>query len=118
MKFLLKKRNKGQIFLMSLLLLSTVSFSALLLLSIFTVDLRQIVETSESVKAFYAADACMEGMLYQTFTLDNPDSLFRLTLGNETSCQAKKVSSDPLRFQSIGNSKSGNIRRGIEIWFE
>jgi len=114
MRFLLKKRNKGQIFLMSLLLLSAVLILALILLSTFTRDLRQAIETPESIKAFYAADACMEWQLYNTFNSTHIKE--KPTMKNDTSCEYQNTFEKDGRIQTVGISKK--IRRGIEIRFE
>ena len=114
MRFLLNKRNKGQIFLMSLLLLSAVLILALILLSTFTRDLRQAIETPESIKAFYAADACMEWQLYNTF--NSPDIDEKPTMKNDTYCEYQNTFETNGMIKTVGISKK--IKRGIEIRFE
>ena len=115
MKSFFQKRNKGQIFLMSLLLLSAVLILALILLSTFTKDLRQAIETPQSVKAFYAADACMEWQLYNTF--NDPDIEYKPAMKDDTTyCEYQNTFQTNGRIETIGISKK--VRRGIEIRFE
>jgi len=56
--------------------------SALFLMSIFIKNFRQSIETSESVKAFYAADAAMEWEIYNS--LNDPDIVMPV-MNNDTS---------------------------------
>lgn len=107
------RKPKGQIFLMSLLILSAVLILGLILLSIFTKDLRQAIETPESIKAFYAADSCMEWQLYNSF--NDPDILEKPTMTNNTNCEYKNTFALNGQIQTIGISKK--VRRGLEIKF-
>lgn len=105
------KTSSGQIFLLSLLLLSSVLILAIILAAIFTKSLHQATETPESVKAFYAADACMEWLLYLTTSgnlREKPEML------NSTSCEWKNELSAIGRIETVGIS--GAVRRGIETW--
>lgn len=58
---------KGQILLMSVLLMSVVSFLALSLANIYLRELRLAGQTTDSVKALYAADAAIECGLFKIF---------------------------------------------------
>lgn len=105
------KKPKGQIFLMSILILSVVLTAGMVLMAIFIRDLKQSTETSTSVKAFYAADSAMEWQLYNSF---NPD-LSQPTMTNDTSFGWKNYYETTGTIQTIGIA--GNTRRGIEINF-
>jgi hypothetical protein len=105
------KKPKGQIFLMSILILSVVLTAGLVLMAIFVRDLKQSTETSASVKAFYAADSAMEWQLYNSF---NPD-LSQPQMTNDTSFEWNNDYETKGTIQTIGIA--GNTRRGIEINF-
>jgi hypothetical protein len=123
------KKPKGQIFLMSILILSVVLTAGMVLIAIFIRDLKQSTETSASVKAFYAADSAMEWQLYNTF--NDPDlysselysshlsdsgfSLSQQIMTNETHFEWKNDYEITGMIQTIGIT--GNTRRGIEINF-
>ncbi len=107
------KKIKGQIFLMSLLILNAVLILGLILLSIFTKDLRQAIETSESVKAFYAADSCMEWQLYNSF--NDPDQA-KPQMKISVDCDYSNSFEINGKIQTIGVSR--NVKRGLEIRFE
>lgn len=108
------KKTKGQIFLMSLLILSAVLILGLILLSIFTKDLRQAIETPESVKAFYAADSCMEWQLYNSF--NDPDIQTKPEMKIGVDCNYSNSFEINGQIQTIGVSR--NVKRGLEIKFE
>jgi len=106
------KKPKGQIFLMSILILSVVLTAGMVLMAIFIKDLKQSTETSASVKAFYAADSAMEWQLYNTlsgFTALEP------IMTNDTTFESNNKYETTSIIQTIGIA--GNIRRGIEINF-
>ncbi|MBP8617654.1 MAG: hypothetical protein BWY48_00030 [Parcubacteria group bacterium ADurb.Bin305] len=106
-----KQTSSGQIFLLSLLLLSSILILAVILATIFTKSLHQATETPESVKAFYAADACMEWLIYQNISgviQEKPEML------NNTSCEWVNELDTLGTMETIGIS--GTIRRGLEIW--
>jgi len=119
------KKPKGQIFLMSILILSVVLTAGLVLMAIFVRDLKQSTETSASVKAFYAADSAMEWQLYNSFNpdlyssnlngsdLDLPSDQRMMT--NETHYEWNNDYETKDTIQTIGIA--GNTRRGIEINF-
>jgi hypothetical protein len=109
----MKIKPKGQIFLMSLLILSAVLILGLTLIIIFTRDLRQAIETPESIKAFYAADSAMEWQLYNTF--NDPD-VSSPQMRNRTSYEFKNEYEANGSIKTIGISK--NVRRGIEVYFK
>jgi uncharacterized alpha/beta hydrolase family protein len=120
------KKPKGQIFLMSILILSVVLTAGIVLMAIFIRDLKQATETSASVEAFYAADSAMEWQLYNTF--NDPDlyssnlngsdldlSPDKRMMTNETHYEWKNEYSTKNKIQTIGIA--GNTRRGIEANF-
>lgn len=106
------RKDKGQIFLMSVLILSVVLTAGLVLMAIFIKDLKQAGETSASVKAFYAADSAIEWQLYNQF--NDPD-IPSPQMENETSFIYKNDYETLGRIQAIGIA--GKVRRGIEINF-
>jgi len=106
------EKPKGQIFLMSILILSVVLTAGLVLMAIFVRDLKQSTETSASVKAFYAADSAMEWQLYNTLSGSTVD---KLTMDNDTQFDYKNEYESKGIIQTIGIA--GNTRRGIEINF-
>lgn len=63
----MKQRNKGQIFLLSMLVLSTVLTASVLLSSIFIRDIKLSMGITNSVQAFYIADSVAEAQLYKKF---------------------------------------------------
>jgi hypothetical protein len=107
-----KDRLSGQIFLMSILILSAVMTSALFLMSIFIKDFRQSIETSESVKAFYAADSAMEWQIFNT--LNDPDASAPIMMNN-TRYDFKNDYAISRNIKTTGVSKK--VRRGLEVTF-
>ena len=105
------KTSSGQIFLLSLLLLSSILILAIILAAIFTKSLHQATETPESVKAFYAADACMEWLLFNNMSGSSKPKPEML---NNTSCEWKNELNTFGKMTTIGIS--GLVRRGIETW--
>ena len=109
-------KPSGQIFLMSILVLSAVMASALFLMSIFIKDFRQSIETSESIKAFYAADAAMEWQIYNA--LNDPDASAPV-MNNLTRTSADYNYQN--NFSTTGNIKtigvSKRVNRGLEVNF-
>ena len=110
-------RPAGQIFLMSILVLGAVMASALFLMSIFIKDFRQSVETSESVKAFYAADSAMEWRIYCNLNgLDGTECKeFKPDMDNGTEYNSQDNYSEDRNIKTIGISKK--VRRGLEVNF-
>lgn len=108
----IQHRPSGQIFLMSILVLSAVMASALFLMSIFIKDFRQSVETSESVKAFYAADSAMEWQIYNS--LNDPDAI-KPVMNNETSYTWENNFSESKNIKTTGASRK--VNRGLEVNF-
>lgn len=102
---------RGQIFIMSILVLSTVLVAGLVLITIFTKDLRQSVETSLSVKALYAADSAMEWQLYLKFNPGGP-SKDQPQMDNST---AFEFATTTEKIQTMGIA--GNVRRALETNF-
>ena len=109
-------RPSGQIFLMSILVLGAVMASALFLMSIFIKDFRQSIETSESIKAFYAADAAMEWQIYNA--LNDPDAPAPVMNNLTGTSQDYNYQNN---FSSTGNIKttgiSKRVSRGLEVNF-
>jgi len=111
------KKRSGQIFLMSILILGAVMASALLLMSIFIKDFRQSIETSESVKAFYAADSAMEWQIYCSMNGLNDTECedFKPVMNNVTSCGSQNNFSTTGEIKTTGTSK--RVSRGLEVSF-
>ena len=107
-----QSRPSGQIFLMSILILSVVMTSALFLMSIFIKDFRQSIETSESVKAFYAADSAMEWQIFNT--LNDPDASAPVMM-NTTNYDFQNNYLTTRNIKTTGVSKE--VRRGLEVTF-
>ena len=108
----LQYRPSGQIFLMSILVLGAVMTSALFLMSIFIKDFRQSIETSESVKAFYAADAAMEWQIYNSLNDPNIDEP---VMNNGTSFISENTFDTSNNIKTVGTSK--RVNRGLEVNF-
>lgn len=107
------KKPKGQIFLMSILILSVVLTAGMVLMAIFIKDLKLSTETSASVKAFYAADSAMEWQLYNTLS---GSTALEPIMTNDTTFESNNSDYETTcMIQTIGIA--GNIRRGIEINF-
>lgn len=105
-------RPSGQIFLMSILILGAVMASALFLMSIFIKDFRQSIETSESVKAFYAADSAMEWQIFNA--LNDPDATAPVMVNNTSYDFQNNFSTDG-NIKTTGVSK--RVSRGLEVNF-
>lgn len=108
----IQDKSSGQIFLMSILVLGAVMASALFLMSIFIKDFRQSIETSESVKAFYAADAAMEWQIYNS--LNDPDAV-KPVMNNDTSFLSENNFDVSKNIKTVGTSK--RVNRGLEVNF-
>ena len=108
----IKDKSSGQIFLMSILVLAAVMTSALFLMSIFIKDFRQSIETSESVKAFYAADSAMEWEIYNSLNDSDVDGP---VMNNGTSYASENNFSDSNNIKTVGTSKK--VNRGLEVNF-
>lgn len=107
------KKQSGQIFLMSILVLSGIMASALFLMSIFIKDFRQSIETSESVKAFYAADAGMEWEIYNSL---NPESnVEKPIMNNGTNFESQNDFDTTRKIKTTGYSR--RVSRGLEVNF-
>lgn len=110
---LISRKSKGQVFLLSILILSAVMTASLLLILVFTKDLRHSVETSESVKAFYAADAAMEWQIYNSVNSKNKI--------DESKWQMKDITESdnnyPKYIRTVGYSKDRKVSRGLEVFF-
>ncbi len=107
------KKSSGQVFLLSILILSATMAAALFLMAIFTKDLRRSVETSESIKAFYAADAAMEWQIYNNI---NPENKLE-----EDKWQMKEITQFENKFphsiKTVGFARGGQVSRGLEVYF-
>ena len=97
---------------MSILVLSVVLIAGLLLMTIFTKDLRRALETSYSVEAFYAADSAMEWQLYGYFNSGVDLNEINPEMINDTSFD---YSTFPNQIKTIGIK--GEVRREIETNF-
>jgi len=112
---LFSKKYSGQIFLLSVLILSVIMTAALFLVAIFTKDLRRSVETSESVKAFYAADAAMEWQIYNSINPENKIGEDEWQMSNKTEFEWQN--NFPNNIKTIGFSKEKQVSRGLEVYF-
>ena len=97
---------------MSILVLSVVLIAGLILMTIFTKDLRRSVETSLSVEAFYAADSAMEWQLYGFFNSPPDLNAIKPVMTNGVSFD---YATSPNQIQTIGIK--GDVRRAIETNF-
>lgn len=104
-------KHRGQIFLLSILILSAVLIIGLVLMTVFIKDLKQSTETSVSMQAFYAADSAIEWQIYSIFHPNFP----RPDMTNNTSFEWQNDYDTSGKIQAIGIA--GNTRRGIEINF-
>ena len=110
---LTSKKHSGQVFLLSVLILSATLTAALFLVIIFTKDLRRSIETPESVRALYAADAAIEWQIYNSI---NPSKEIEdLKMENETEFEFKN--DFPFSIKSVGYSRDRQISRGLEVYF-
>jgi len=127
------RKQKAQIFIMTILVLSTVLTAGVILITIFTRDLRLASETITSVKALYVADSEVERLLYYKFKDTLPTSItYNLSPEPQTnSCMnpvkspvpedssitqcygCEKVNSECIK--SVGTI--GSISRGLEVDF-
>ena len=110
--FLGNKKKKGQVFLMSALILASSVALGLALVSIYLKNMKMVYEVSESVRAFYAADSCAEWRLDEYLNLRG-DS--KPVLTNDTQCEYDKDNELLGQIETIGITKV--VRRGINIYF-
>ena len=108
----IQEKPSVQIFLMSILVLVAVMASAFFLMSLFIKDFRQSIKTSESVKAFYAADAAMEWQIYNSL---NDPNIVEPVMNNGTSFISENNFSDSKNIKTVGTSKK--VNRGLEVNF-
>jgi hypothetical protein len=87
--------------------------SALFLMSIFIKDFRQSIETSESVKAFYAADAAMEWQIYNSLNLESPEE--EPLMKNNTNFEWRNNFETTRKIKTTGFSR--RVSRGLEVNF-
>ena len=86
-----KNIKKGQVFLISVLVLSAVFVLGVILITLYIRELKFSRESINSTKAFYAADAAMEWAMYEVFqqtSIQGPNnsSVDCLNLSNQSSC--------------------------------
>lgn len=110
-------RLSGQIFLMSILILSAVMTSALFLMSIFIKDFRQSIETSESVKAFYAADSAMEWQIYNALNDPYAEPPVMSNLTSSPNDYDFNNDNFPTTHSIKTTGVSKKVRRGLEVTF-
>jgi len=103
----IKKNKKAQIFLMSALLLASASALGLALIGVYFRDLRLLYETSESVRAIFAADSAIEWRLYEWL---HEDGSLAPVMSNNTSFDFQE-SEREIKATGISN----DVRRGIII---
>jgi len=121
------RKQKAQIFIMTILVLSTVLTAGVILITIFTRDLKLASETITSVKALYVADSEVENLLYYKFKNASSTVTYNLSPEPQTnSCMTPEKPSVPQCSSSCENGgleciKSvgtiGSISRGLEVDF-
>jgi hypothetical protein len=114
---LFPKKSSGQVFLLSVLMLAAVMASALFLVTIFTKDLRRSVETSESIRAFYAADAAMEWQIYNVLNLDEQIETPPKMEDDKVFAEWQNDFETNSSIKTIGFSQGGQVSRGLEVYF-
>lgn len=120
-----KNQLKGQVFLLSLLLLSAISIMGITLITIFNHDLKLSREFTESTKALYAADSQMENLLYWKLVQNGAGSPSSLVMSNNTSftydASHFSFQTPPSYLITIGFNNSDNskatVSRGMRIDF-
>ncbi|MGE4554568.1 MAG: hypothetical protein AB7D02_00285 [Candidatus Paceibacterota bacterium] len=70
MKIFKIKNLKGQLFLMSTLLLTIVSVAGLIILSVFNKHLKMSYEIGDSIRALFVADSCIEWQVAKSINKD------------------------------------------------
>jgi len=121
-----QKKLKGQVFLLSILLLSSILVMGITLIIISTRDLKLAYQSSESTKALYAADSEMERLLYWTLVEEKEGETPIVKMEEGTSCggDASNFSlSGPNSYLSTtGYNKptleESTVARGMEINFQ
>lgn len=105
-------KKRGQIYLMSALLLAGAAALGLALIGVYLRDLRLAYEFGESTRAIFAADSAVENILYKK---KNPGDLSVKTpiMSNDT-VYSGNMSDDGSMIRGVGESKG--IKRGIEIY--
>ncbi|MDD5760656.1 MAG: hypothetical protein PHF45_01205 [Candidatus Pacebacteria bacterium] len=115
---LFSKKSSGQVFLLSVLMLAAVMASALFLVTIFTKDLRRSVETSESIRAFYAADAAMEWQIYNSLNLNEQiEDPPQMEDKDKVYAEWQNDFQSARSIKTIGFSQGGQVSRGLEVYF-
>ncbi len=122
-----QKKSKGQVFLLSILLLSAVLVMGMTLIIISTRDLKLAYQSSESTKALYAADSEMERLLYWTLVLEKDEELEPVfDMDNGTSKRSDDTHfsfySEDSYLSTLGYNKAtpeeSNVARGMKINFQ
>ena len=121
------KKQKAQIFIMTILVLSTVLTAGVILITIFTRDLKLAGETITSVKALYVADSEVENLLYYKFKNTSSTVQYNLSPEPQTnSCMNPEKSPVPQCSSGCENGGSeciksvgtiGSVSRGLEVDF-
>ncbi len=111
------EKLKGQVFLMSILLLTIVSVAGIIVLTVFNRHLKMSYEIGESIRALFVADSCIEWQVYNSLNPNNriPEPSFYNNDPNSgvVKCsQANKVISNQ-RILYSGTIK--NISRVLEV---
>jgi len=84
-----KNIKKGQVFLISVLVLSAVFVLGVILITLYIRELKFSRESINSTKAFYAADAAMEWAMYEVFqqtSIQGPNNPSRDCLNSQSLC--------------------------------
>jgi len=121
----LQKKFKGQVFLLSILLLSSILVMGITLIIISTRDLKLAYQSSESTKALYAADSEMERLLYWTLVMEKKGSEPVVEMKNNTSMRSDDTNfsfyEEPSYLSTVGYNKAtpeeSTVARGMKIEF-
>lgn len=111
-----RKKNRGQVMLVSVIMLGGILASAVGIAGVLMVfQIRQSNEAARSAEAFYAADAGLEWTTYNQF--NTAVALPSSTFSNGASFEASSsLAGTVLRIQSIG--MSGNAARALEALYD
>ncbi len=122
----MKMKPKGQVFLLSIMLLAAVSVMGITLITVFTQDLKLASQSSESVKALYAADSEMERLLYWGLVKEKQGDQPSLSMDNGTSFRGDSThfsfSTEGSYLATVGynndDPNKASVARGMRIDFQ
>jgi len=107
-----RKNFSGQIFLMSVLLLTVVSLAGLIVLTVFNKNLKKSYEIGESIKANFLADSCIEWQVYKDVNGNIQEPNFS-NIEGAVSCSSSNRVIGPQYIMYTGTIR--NISRILEI---